>query len=153
MSSLGQILSSRANRGRSLYGRDPEQRRFPNGPTAVSQHPPVPALGEYSDWLRSAAGPLGNPTLLQPPANGFALFLLRFGKPAQPAITSFPTGPQYLITGWLTPNWVRFATSLCRRGSVPSAPHSSRASLLTQLELTRNWLRFAISWLPPPLGP
>ena len=152
MRSLRQILSSRANPGRALYDRDfLEQHKLPNGPTPVSEHPPVPAPGEYSDWLRSAAAdPLRNPTLLQPPANGLALFLL-------------PAGLQPLITGRLTPNWVRSVISHRRRNPAPSArwlrpvliapaPRSSYSGLLIQLRLTRNWLRSVNSWLPPPLA-
>jgi hypothetical protein len=150
MSSLGQILSSRANRRRSLYSHDfLEQRKLPNGPTPVSEHPPLPAPGEYSDWLRSAAAdPLRNPTLLQPPANALALFPL-------------PAGPQPLITRWSITDWLRFAISARRRSPAPSAlwprpvlilstPRPSYSSLLIQLKLTRNWLRSVNSWLPPP---
>ena len=153
MSSLRQILSSRANRGRSLYDGDfLEQRKLPNGPTPVSEHPAVPASGEYSDWLCSAAAdPLRNPALLQPPANGLALFLLA-------------AGPQPLITGQLTTNWLRFAISGRRRSPtasalrprpvlIPSTPRSLCSGLLIQLKLTRNWLRSVNSWLPPPLAP
>ena len=153
MSSLRQILSSRANPGRSPYDRDfLERHKLPNGPTPVSEHPPVQAPGEYSDWLRSAAAdPLRNPTLLQPwPANGLALFLL-------------PADPQPLITGWLTTNWVRSVISCCRRRPspsargcrsvlIPSTPRSSYSGRLIPLRLTRNWLRSVNSWLPPP-GP
>jgi hypothetical protein len=153
MSSLRQILSSQANRGRSLYDRHfLEQRKLPNEPTPVSEHAPVPASAEYSDWLRFAAtDPLRNPTLLQPPVNRLALFFL-------------PAGLQPLITGRLTTNWVRFVISRCRRSPAPSAcacrpvlipstPRSSYSGLLIQLKLTRNWLRSVNSWLPPPLAP
>ena len=152
MRSLRRILSSRANRGRSLYSRVfLEQRELPNELTPVSEHP-VPAAGEYSDWLRSdATDPLRNPTRFQPwPANGLALFLL-------------PAGQQPLITARLTPNWLRSVISRCRRRPAPSArgcrpvliPSTRRSfysGLLIQLKLTRNWLRSVNSWLPPPLA-
>jgi len=61
-----------------------------------------------------------------------------------------------------TPNWLRSVISRCRRNPAPPAsrsrpvlmapaPRSSCASLLIQLELTRNWLRSSFPGCPCPL--
>ena len=95
------------------------------------------------DWLRSATrGSLFNPTRLQPcPATGITLFLRGAltvgGWPRIGFVSSFS------VAAAVQPR-PPAGTGPCR---LRPHPRSSCTNTLIQLELTRKWLRFVISWL------